>query len=95
MLTSVQTFFRLKKAISDDLNLPDGSQHDLPWYPPICEGENINGEKFVPITEKHQLDNELKAEDNLRKQFLKYVNDGNADEHEIGQRIISAMEKVS
>lgn len=90
-----KTNLRLKKALTDDLGLPQGTQHNLPWYPPLCEGENINGEKFVAVTEKHLLDMEVEVPDYLRKQFLNYVNDGNSEEHEIGQRIISAMDKVS
>ncbi|CAG9761969.1 unnamed protein product [Ceutorhynchus assimilis] len=85
--------YLLKKSITEDLKLADGSQHDLPWYPPVCEGDNVNGEKFIPITEKYLLDTELKATTHLKKEFLRYVNEGNADEHEIGQRIVSAMEK--
>ncbi|KAL1509209.1 hypothetical protein ABEB36_003981 [Hypothenemus hampei] len=85
--------YLLKKALSEDINLNEGAQHSLPWYPPICEGETINGDKFVPITEKHLLDLELKPTEYLKHEFLRYVNSGNADEHEIGQRIITAMGK--
>ncbi|XP_066252360.1 tetratricopeptide repeat protein 17 [Euwallacea similis] len=86
--------YMLKKALTDELNLPEGSQHELPWYPPVCEGDNIDGEKFLPVSqEKHNFDVEQKPSEFLKKELLKYVSDGAADEHEIGQRIISAMEK--
>ncbi|XP_050299085.1 tetratricopeptide repeat protein 17-like isoform X4 [Anthonomus grandis grandis] len=85
--------YKLKKAITDDIGLPDYSQHDLPWYPPICEGENVNGEKFIPISEKNLLDVKYKSNAYLKSLFLKYLNDGNSDENEIGQRIITAMKK--
>ncbi|XP_050299083.1 tetratricopeptide repeat protein 17-like isoform X2 [Anthonomus grandis grandis] len=87
--------YKLKKAITDDIGLPDYSQHDLPWYPPICEGENVNGEKFIPISEKNLLDVKYKSNAYLKSLFLKYLNDGNSDENEIGQRIITAMKKIT
>lgn len=52
------------------------------------------GDKYVPSTERHVLNNEIKSNDYIRNHLLKYVNDGKADEAEIGQRIITAMEKV-
>ncbi|XP_076274033.1 tetratricopeptide repeat protein 17 isoform X2 [Rhynchophorus ferrugineus] len=85
--------YQLKQSLSDFLDLPEGSQHDLPWYPPICEGQDVSGEKFVPASDKNILDIEFEKSDYLKKELLKYVNDGKADEHEIGQRIISAMAK--
>lgn len=84
----------MKKAITDDLNLPNGTQHELPWYPPICDGPGVNGEKFLPLNERDQLDVERKSVDYLKKTLLSYVNEGYTDKHEIGQRIISAMDKV-
>uniref|UniRef100_A0AAR5PZ19 Tetratricopeptide repeat protein 17 n=1 Tax=Dendroctonus ponderosae TaxID=77166 RepID=A0AAR5PZ19_DENPD len=85
--------YLLKKAITDDLNLPNGTQHELPWYPPICESPDVNGEKFLPFNERHQLDVERKSDGYLKKTLLEYVNEGYTDKHEIGQRNISAMDK--
>lgn len=67
----------------------------MPWYPPVCDYPNVFGDKYVPSTERHVLNNEIKSNDYIRNHLLKYVNDGKADEAEIGQRIITAMEKVS
>lgn len=85
--------YQLKQALSEYLGLSEGAQHDLPWYPPVCEGQNVNGEKFIPAAEKYVLDIEMKGDEYLKAELLRYVNNGKADEHEIGQRIISAMNK--
>ncbi|CAH1997575.1 unnamed protein product [Acanthoscelides obtectus] len=85
--------YQVQKILSEYIGLPDGSQHDLPWYPPVCENPNVLGEKFIPPSERHLLNGDLKANEYLKHYLLKYVNDGSADEAEIGQRIITAMEK--
>lgn len=81
--------------MSEYISLEEGSQHELPWYPPLCDYPNVFGDKYVPSTDRNVLNNEIKSNDYLRNHLLKYVNDGKADEAEIGQRIITAMEKVS
>nr|CAI5851357.1 unnamed protein product [Callosobruchus analis] len=80
--------YQVKKILSEYIGLLDGAQHDLPWYPPVCDDPNVFGER-----DRHLLNVELKGSEYLRKYLLDYVNDGNADEAEIGQRIITAMEK--
>lgn len=75
--------------------MPDNLEHKLPWYPPVCEEANGSGEKYVQQSERILLNNEIKSNQFLRNHFVKYVGNGKADEAEIGQRIITAMEKVS
>ncbi|XP_018572773.1 tetratricopeptide repeat protein 17 isoform X3 [Anoplophora glabripennis] len=87
--------YQIKKILSEYIGLEEGSQHELPWYPPLCDYPNVFGDKYVPSTERHVLNTEIKSNDYLRNHLLKYVNDGKADEAEIGQRIITAMEKKS
>lgn len=82
----------MTKILSDGIGLPNGSEHKLPWYPPVCDDSSAFGEKYV--SERHVLSNEIKSNDFLRNHFTKYVNNGKADEAEIGQRIITALEKV-
>lgn len=86
--------FRIKRILSEYIGLNDGSQHELPWYPPVCEHPSASGEKYVPPNERQSLNNFIKSNSFLRNYLLQYVNDGKADEAEIGQRIITAMEKV-
>lgn len=86
--------FSINKILSDSIGLPNGSEHKLPWYPPVCDDSSAFGEKHVQQSERHVLNNEIKSNQFLRNHFIKYVNNGKADEAEIGQRIITAMEKV-
>jgi hypothetical protein len=87
--------FSINKILSDSIGLPNGSEHKLPWYPPVCDDSSAFGEKHVQQSERHVLNNEIKSNQFLRNHFIKYVNNGKADEAEIGQRIITAMEKKS
>ncbi|XP_060531148.1 tetratricopeptide repeat protein 17 isoform X2 [Cylas formicarius] len=85
--------YSIKLILSEYIGLPEGSQQALPWYPPLCESDNVNGEKYLPAGEKSVLDMPLKSNKYLKDHLLKYVNNGRADEAEIGQRIIAATEK--
>nr|XP_008192506.1 PREDICTED: tetratricopeptide repeat protein 17 isoform X1 [Tribolium castaneum] len=87
--------YDINKILSDSIGLPNGSEHKLPWYPPVCDESNAFGEKYVQQSERHLLNNEIKSNQFLRNHFVKYVNNGKADEAEIGQRIITAIEKKS
>lgn len=87
--------FSIHQILTDTINLPDNTEHKLPWYPPVCEESNGSSDKYVQHSERSLLNNEIRSNPFLRNHFLKYVNNGKADEAEIGQRIITAMEKVS
>lgn len=76
------------------IDLPKGTQHDLPWYPPVCEHPDSDGDKYLPPNEKQALNVELKNSAFLRKHLMIYADEDATDEAEIGQRIITAMEKV-
>lgn len=81
--------------LTDYIGLPWGTEHDLPWYPPICEYPEVTDNKNqLPISLRQAENNPLKVSEYLRKHLLSYVNGGKGEEAEIGQRIISAMHKV-
>lgn len=80
--------------LTDYIGLPWGTEHDLPWYPPICEYPEVaDGKNQLPISLRQAENNPLKVSEHLRKHLLSYVNGGKGEEAEIGQRIISAMHK--
>lgn len=87
-------YFRVKEMLSKYINIPDGAEHELPWYPPICElSQDENS--LLPEDVRDILTDNIKSHPYLKKIFLSYVNNGNAEEAEIGQRIITAIHKVS
>lgn len=52
--------------------------------------------KYFPVTIlKTSLNTKLESNNYLHSQLLNYVNQGKANEAEIGQRIITAIQKVS
>lgn len=78
--------------LSEYINIPEDAEHELPWYPPICE---LSKDEELFLDGSRELLNEnLKSHPYLKKILLSYVNGGNAEEAEIGQRIITAMHKV-
>lgn len=79
--------------LSEYINIPEGVEHELPWYPPICELSKDEESLFLDGS-RELLNENLKSHPYLRKILLSYVNNGNAEEAEIGQRIITAMHKV-
>lgn len=81
--------------VSDYIGLPWGSEHELPWYPPVCEYPDISDRAHLPISLRQSENNPLKVNDFLRKSLMNYVNGGKGEEAEIGQRIITAMHRVS
>lgn len=79
--------------LSEHINIAQGAEHELPWYPPVCEW--AKGEYSLFLDAPKEMPNEnLQSRYYLKKILLNYVNDGNAEEAEIGQRIITAMHKV-
>ncbi|KAF5282029.1 hypothetical protein FQA39_LY00553 [Lamprigera yunnana] len=87
--------FQVSEMLSSYIDLPRGSEHKLPWYPPVCEHSGKEVERLFIPSSLRQLarSGNLKSHPFLRQHFLNYVNDGKAEESEIGQRIISAMKK--
>lgn len=86
---------RINKMLSDYIDLPFGSDHELPWYPPVCEFPDQDDKSHRPLSLRQSDNNLLKVNDHLRRHLMKYVNGGKGEEAEIGQRIITAMHKVS
>lgn len=81
--------------LSKYIDIPESQEHELPWYPPICKHTDMDSdESYLPSSIRRVVDKPLKFHPMLQKQLLKYVNNGKAEEAEIGQRIISAMKKV-
>lgn len=82
--------------LSEAIGLSPGSEHTLPWYPPICQNEG----KTKTLNKKYFPNNllktnvQLESNDHLQSILLNYVNQGKANEAEIGQRIITAIQKV-
>ncbi|KAJ8969284.1 hypothetical protein NQ314_001822 [Rhamnusium bicolor] len=46
--------YQIKKILSEYIDLEDGSQHELPWYPPVCDYPNVFGDKYIPSNERHK-----------------------------------------
>lgn len=94
-------YFSISKILSELIGLPQGSEHELPWYPPICQNngdEPVKGlnKKYFPVNVlKQTINAKLESNDYLNSILLNYVNHGRANEAEIGQRIITAIQKVS
>lgn len=78
------------------IDLPFGTEHALPWYPPLCQPDDKDIEMLYipPSLRQLALNHPLKGNTFLQQHFLRYVNDGQAEESEIGQRIITAVHKV-
>ncbi|CAH0560129.1 unnamed protein product [Brassicogethes aeneus] len=87
--------YQIQKILGEFIDLPKGTQHDLPWHPPVCEHPDTDGDKYLPPSEKQALNIQLKSSPFLKSYLLNYVDDEISDEAEIGQRIITAMEKKS
>lgn len=88
-------FGRIHKMLSDYIELPQGSEHELPWYPPVCEYPDAKDDRpHLPNMLKETENTPLKVNDFLREYLMGYVNNGNVEEAEIGQRIVTAMRKV-
>ncbi|KAF5282200.1 hypothetical protein FQR65_LT02897 [Abscondita terminalis] len=87
--------FQVTKMLTNYIDLPTGSEHKLPWYPPVCEHPDKDVEKlYIPSSLRRISRNgNIKNNPLLQQHFLSYVNDGKAEESEIGQRIITATQK--
>ena len=83
------------------IDLPPGTEHSLPWYPPLCNVANSNTEDsdidvYFPVTlVRDGLLDVPGKEASLKPHLTKYVSEGrNMAEEEIGQRILTAINKV-
>ncbi|XP_031341481.1 tetratricopeptide repeat protein 17-like isoform X2 [Photinus pyralis] len=86
--------FQVTKMLTSYIGLPTGTEHKLPWYPPICEHPDKDVEKlYLPSFLRQVASSNLKSHPLLQQHFLSYISDGKAEESEIGQRIITAMQK--
>lgn len=83
----------MKKILTDYIGVPEWKEHELPWYPPLCE--IAEGEDRHLPSAIRAINKPIKANPYIQKLFVDYINDGKAEEAEIGQRIITAMQKVS
>lgn len=81
--------------LTDYIDLPASKEHDLPWYPPVCDfPEDLEDKSHRPISLKQMENTQIKVNDHIRRHLLKYLNKEKWEEAEIGQRIITAMHKV-
>jgi hypothetical protein len=93
-------FCRVHLYLGQLIDLPPGTEHALPWYPPLCNVANTATDPeldaYFPLslTRDNLLD--VPGRDtSLRAHLTKYVSDGhNVAEAEIGQRILTAIDKV-
>nr|XP_022913333.1 tetratricopeptide repeat protein 17 [Onthophagus taurus] len=88
--------YQVNKILSEYIDIPEEKDHDLPWYPPICKHPDMEeDESYLPSSIRRVIDKPLKSHPILQQQLLGYINQGNGEEAEIGQRIVSAMNKKS
>jgi hypothetical protein len=83
------------------IDLPPGTEHALPWYPPLCNIANSATDPeldaYFPssLTRDGVLD-VPGTETSLKSQLTKYISEGhNMMEAEIGQRILTAINQVT
>lgn len=86
--------------LSDLIGLSAGSEHALPWYPPICPSTKSDEKPldttYFPASVIRAAANPQQSSDTyLQSLLINYVNQGKVTEAEIGQRIITAIQKVS
>jgi hypothetical protein len=93
-------FCRVHLYLSQLIDLAPGAEHPLPWYPPLCDVANIASDPVLDayfpssLTREGLLDVPMK-ESGLRQHLTKYVSeDHSMVEAEIGQRILTAINKV-
>ncbi|XP_021915404.1 tetratricopeptide repeat protein 17 isoform X2 [Zootermopsis nevadensis] len=91
--------FEVHLYLGQLIDLPPGTEHDLPWYPPLCNiancGTGPESDSYFPssLTRDGLLD-VPGTETSLKSQLTKYVTEGrNMMEAEIGQRILTAINK--
>ncbi|CAG2056995.1 unnamed protein product [Timema podura] len=83
--------FEVSLFLGELLNIEKGAEHELPWYPPLCTlNQHSKVKHYLPTKEQ-----ELVPDDYLRIHLLRYVNEGKSVEAEIGQRILSALIKMT
>nr|CAD7590241.1 unnamed protein product [Timema genevievae] len=83
--------FEVSLFLGELLNIGKGAEHELPWYPPLCTlSQHSKVKHYLPTKEQ-----ELVPDDYLRIHLLRYVNEGKSVEAEIGQRILSALIKMT
>nr|CAD7201096.1 unnamed protein product [Timema douglasi] len=83
--------FEVSLFLGELLNIGKGAEHELPWYPPLCTlSQHSEVKHYLPTKEQ-----ELAPDDYLRIHLLRYVNGGKSVEAEIGQRILSALIKMT
>lgn len=92
-------YYRVTTILSSAIGLSPGTEHALPWYPPICQSPEGNDKpldkKYFPASLlRNGLNAQLISDTFLQSQLLNYVNQGKVSEAEIGQRIITAIQKV-
>lgn len=86
--------------LSDLIGLSVGLEHALPWYPPICQSTKSDEKPlditYFPASVIRATANAQQSSDTyLQSLLINYVNQGKVTEAEIGQRIITAIQKAS
>jgi hypothetical protein len=94
-------FCRVHLYLGQLIDLAPGTEHPLPWYPPLCNVANTAADPELDVyfpstlTRDGLLDVPIR-EASLRRHLTKYVSEGhNVVEAEIGQRILTAINKVT
>ncbi|XP_069702487.1 tetratricopeptide repeat protein 17 isoform X1 [Periplaneta americana] len=91
--------FEVHLYLGQLIDLTPGMEHALPWYPPLCSvassTTNPELEAYFPASlSKDGIADDSEREASLRPQLTKYVSEGrNMVEEEIGQRILTAINK--
>ncbi|PNF37345.1 hypothetical protein B7P43_G00484 [Cryptotermes secundus] len=91
--------FEVHLYLGQLIDLAPGTEHPLPWYPPLCDVASTDADPeldaYFPssLTKDGLLDVPVR-EASLRRHLTKYVSEGhNMVEAEIGQRILTAINK--
>jgi len=97
----INFFCRVHLYLGHLIDLAPGTEHALPWYPPLCNVANTATDPeldaYFPLSLTRDSFLDVPGrETSLRSHLTKYVSDGhNMAEAEIGQRILTAINKVT
>lgn len=91
--------FEVHLYLGQLIELPPGTEHALPWYPPLCNVASTTTDPeldaYFPLSLTRDSLLDIPGRDtSLRAHLTKYVSDGHKmAEAEIGQRILTAINK--
>ncbi|XP_014664880.1 PREDICTED: tetratricopeptide repeat protein 17-like [Priapulus caudatus] len=85
--------FDVRALLGEAQGLAAGAQHALPWFPPHCDIMKGESADHLPDFGSLLEMSKVAPEQRLKRFLLGYVNDGNANLEEVGQRILSALKQ--